>query len=281
MSTLPQSEIKALVKLLKTDDESTYRLLREQLKTFDNRVLKDIEVEISINDVSLKQHFLELVTKVKREELKASFLKLDFRQLSNLEKGVFLISLFNNPFLDINYYIQILDGWSQALSKNLKQIKLPDDATSVINEVNHFLFMELGFQGNKQNYYDPENSYIDKVIDKKLGNPILLSMIYIFVTRRLGLPFSGVNIPAHFLVQYVDSFEPVFVDPFNQGEIITRIVCQERIKALDLMWHESYLDVPTNKQILVRIMHNLINIYKDGGKLEEKECLEEYVRILK
>lgn len=281
MTTLPNSEIKALVKLLRADDESTYKLLEEQLKTFDSRILKDIECEISSDDESLKKHFSELVTKVKRQWLKTSFLKLDLNQLSELEKGVFLISLFNNPFADINSYTKILDDWAKKLSINLQQVKLPDDPTSIINEVNHFLFMELGFKGNKQNYYDPENSYIDKVIERKIGNPILLSMIYIFIVKRIGLPFIGVNIPAHFLVQYADSFEPIFVDPFNQGEIITREVCQERIRALDLMWHESYLKAPTNKQILIRIMQNLINIYKEEGKLEEKEYLEGYVKALK
>lgn len=87
--------------------------------------------------------------------------------------------------------------------------------------------------------------------------------------------------PAHFLVQHVDSFEPVFIDPFNQGKTVTKLDYQERIRALDLMWHESYLKAPTNKQILIHIMQNLINIYKEEGKLEEKEYLEGYVKALK
>ena len=119
------------------------------------------------------------------------------------------------------------------------------------------------------------------IIEKKLGNPILLSVIYLLTTKRLGLPFSGVNIPAHFVVQFFDPLEPIYVDPFNQGEIITKSICQERIKALKLTWQEEYLSSPTNKQIIARIMQNLINIYHSEGEFELKEYLEEYLNVLK
>jgi regulator of sirC expression with transglutaminase-like and TPR domain len=141
--------------------------------------------------------------------------------------------------------------------------------------------MERGFQGNKENFYDPENSFIDRVIEKKLGNPILLSMIYLLVTKRIGLSFSGVNMPAHFLVQYRDVFEPIFIDPFNQGEIITKSVCQERVKVLKLIWQEDYLSSPANKQIIVRMLQNLINIYHNKELFDLKEYLEAYVNIIK
>ena len=180
-----------------------------------------------------------------------------------------------------DFYINQLNDWAETIKSNLKKVKLENDPTSIINEVNHFIFMETGFKGNKKNYYDPENSFIDKVIERKLGNPILLSVVYLLTTNRVGLPFSGVNMPAHFLVQYIDGLEPIFIDPFNQGEIITRYDCQERIKLLKLAWQEDYLCIPKTKQIIMRMMQNLINIYQSEGEHDLKEYLENYVNIIK
>ena len=281
MKTLPRSEIKAIAKLLKSYDERTLKLLEEQFKTFDVKILKEIYGEIPLDDVELQRNFLELAIRIKRNQLKDSFSKWSTNSLSDLEDGVFLIAMFANPLLDVDYYSKLLTDWSNSILNNLKKVKLKNDPTSVINEINHFLFMELGFKGNKDNFYDPENSFLDKVIEKKSGNPILLSMIYLLITKRVGLSFSGVNMPAHFLIQYKDVFEPIFIDPFNQGEIITKSVCQERIKVLKLVWQEDYLSSPTNKQIIIRMLQNLINIYHNREQFELKEYLESYINLIK
>ncbi len=281
METLPKSEIKAITKLLKTDDEGTLKLLEEQFKTFDTKILKEINNEISPDDIKLQKSFLELALRIKREQLKNDFNRWSKNNQSDLEDGIFLVATFTNPMLDTDYYSQLLTTWANSISKNLVKIKLKNDPTSIINEINHFLFMELRFKGNKENFYDPENSFIDKVIEKKLGNPILLSMIYLLITKRIGLSFSGVNMPAHFLVQYKDVFEPIIIDPFNQGELITKSVCQERIKALKLTWQEDYLSSPVNKQIIIRMLQNIINIYQNNEQFDLKEYLGDYVNIIK
>jgi len=281
METLPKSEIKAITKLLKTDDEGTLKLLEEQFKTFDTKILKEINNEISPDDIKLQKSFLELALRIKREQLKNDFNRWSKNHQSDLEDGIFLVATFTNPMLDTDYYSQLLTTWANLISKNLVKIKLKNDPTSIINEINHFLFMELRFKGNKENFYDPENSFIDKVIEKKLGNPILLSMIYLLITKRIGLSFSGVNMPAHFLVQYKDVFEPIIIDPFNQGELITKSVCQERIKALKLTWQEDYLSSPANKQIIIRMLQNIINIYQNNEQFDLKEYLGDYVNIIK
>lgn len=281
MVSIPQSEIKAIGKLLKSCDEGTLRLLEEQLKEFDIKTLKKVNDELPLDDIDGRAQFLNLVLKIKREKLKGEFSNWCLNTSSTLEEGAFLVASFSNPYLDSPLYSEQFDEWTSTLSNNLKKIKLDNDPTSIINEINHFLFIELKFKGNKENYYDPENSFIDKVIERKKGNPILLSVIYLVITNKLGLPFSGVNMPAHFLVQYLDTLEPILIDPFNQGEIITKLGCQERIKALKLVWQEDYLSSPTKKQVIIRMMQNLINIYQKEGNAELKEYLENYVNIIK
>ena len=273
------SELKAIVKLLA--DESTLELIKEQFEKFDDEVLKDIKKEIPSDNSSLQNQFLKIILEVKRKKLKSAFKKWALSEVNDLEEGVFLIASFSNPFIDRKHYSGLLYKWARSISENIEKRRLKEDPTSIVNETNHFLFMENGFKGNKENYYDPENSFIDKVIDKKLGNPILLSTIYLLVTKKLGLPFNGVNMPAHFLVKYEDGYEPILVDPFNKGEIITKPICLERVKALNLTWHDEYLSTPTNKQMVARMLQNLINIYHNREQYELKEYLEDYVNVLK
>ena len=189
-ATLPKSEIKAIVKLLKTYDKETLKLLEEQFNTFNIKLLKEIESEISLDDIDLQKQFFSLAFKVRRDQLKNDFNNWTKNSSNDLEEGVFLIALFSNPLLDVNYYSGILNSWANKLLENLKKIKLKNDPTSIINEINHFLFMEIGFKGNKENYYDPENSFINLVMERKSGNPILLSVIYLLIAKRLGLSFS-------------------------------------------------------------------------------------------
>ena len=281
MASFPQSEIKAIGKLLKSSDEFTLKLLEEQFKTFDIKIFKEINEELPLDDIELRRQFIELVSKIKRKRLNEDFHHWSQSNSEDLEKGVFLIASFANPLLNIEHYANELNNWANYLGNNLKKIKITNDPTSIINEINHFLFMELQFKGNREKYYDPENSFIDKVISRKIGNPILLSTIYLLVTKKLGLPFHGVNMPAHFLVQYLDTLKPIFIDPFNKGEIITKLDCQERIRALKLMWQEDYLSIPTNKQIVTRMIQNLINIYHSEGEFELKEYMENYLNVVK
>ena len=280
MHSIPQSEVKAIANLLKSSDINTLKLVEEQLKTFNIKTLKEINDKLPLDDIEARRLFSNIVLKIKREGLKEDFKAWSKTNPNDLEAGVFLIASFSNPFLSSEQCLETLSGWRNILNVNLKKIKLQNDPTSIINEINHFMFMELGFKGNKENYYDVENSFIDKVIDKRLGNPILLSVIYLLLTTKLGLSFGGVNMPAHFLVQYLDAFEPIFIDPFNQGEIITKADCKEKIKTLKLVWQEDYLSSPTVKQIILRIMQNLINIYHSEGQLELKGYFESYVNIL-
>lgn len=280
MKILSKTEIEAFTRLLKSNDLEIFPLLFEQVAQFDDHLLQEIYDSISVDERILKTQYLNLVKKSKREKLKHEFKQWASND-SSLENGIFLVASFNNPFLQYELIVKRLNDLSQQLKKNLEEIKLTEDPSSVINEVNHFLFMEVGFDGNKKDFFDKNNSYIDQVLETRLGNPILLSIIYILVTNRLGLPFEGVKMPAHFLVKYVDRDDPIFVDPFNKGEIITADVCKERINSLKLPWSEDYLVTPSSKQIITRVLQNLFNIYQNDQELELKEYLGEYIKILK
>ena len=128
-----------------------------------------------------------------------------------LDRGALLIAQERRPDLDIPHYLRVLEEIADNFSLPNQLIGLRDR----IDCFNAYLFEELGFRGNKEAYDDPQNSYLDAVLERRLGIPITLSVVYIEIGRRVGLPMFGVNFPYHFLVRCDASGEPIFIDPFE------------------------------------------------------------------
>jgi regulator of sirC expression with transglutaminase-like and TPR domain len=100
------------------------------------------------------------------------------------------------------------------------------NARSVIGQINWVLFVEEGFRGNTEDYFDPRNSYLNEVVGRKLGLPISLSLLYHRVARLVGLPLACVNLPMHFALKVAGRDEPLFVDPFHEGRLLDLAECE-------------------------------------------------------
>src|SRR3712207_132986 len=134
----------------------------------------------------------------------------------------------------------------------------------IVEALAEYLFREVGFTGNEANYYDARNSYLNDVLDRRTGIPISLSVIYLELGKRLGLPFEGVGLPGHFLVRLADPFLPVLVDPFGQGKLVTLDECRARLHALygDRVELTSSMLRPVGaRAILFRMLANLKGVY--------------------
>ena len=122
-----------------------------------------------------------------------------------------------------------------------------------------FLFDECGFQGNNDEYYDPRNSYVNKVLERKRGLPITLSVVYIEVARRVGLALEAISFPFHFLISPTD-VEDLFLDPFHKGQQLSKIDCKrmlERFSDGTVPFRPCYLQPATARQVVLRVMRNL------------------------
>ncbi len=130
------------------------------------------------------------------------------------------------------------------------------------------LFAEEGFQGNRRDYYDPRNSFLNEVLDRKLGIPITLSLVYMHVTRKAGLPVYGVGAPGHFLVGFLAEKRRIFIDPFNNGRVLTEKQCRDMFLAQfqDSNPPSTFLDPVWPRQVMVRLMRNLKAIYSRAGE---------------
>lgn len=165
------------------------------------------------------------------------------------------------PELDPSDYLGRLD----ALAERVRD-RCPPGAMArrILGQINWVLFVEESFRGNDESYYDPRNSFLNEVLDRKLGIPISLSMIYLAVADRLGLAMSGVNLPAHFIVRSRWGSEAVFVDPYHGGTLLDREGCQrllEKVTGQGVILTDEQLAPCSPALVVRRMLHNLKAVY--------------------
>jgi regulator of sirC expression with transglutaminase-like and TPR domain len=152
---------------------------------------------------------------------------------------------------------ELASGFAERLDKN-------SSVRGRLQALSRYLFEEHGFRGNRDDYYDPKNSFLEEVLDRKLGIPITLSLVYIEVGRRVGLPLVGIGFPGHFLVRYEDVSEEIYIDPFNGGRLLTRSDLEPLLEEMyhgQLALDPAFLQPVTERQFLTRMLYNLKAIY--------------------
>ena len=186
----------------------------------------------------------------------------------DLAQGALLIAREARPDLDGSHYLHVLDQWADDFAAQT----MGRSAAEAIDPFSTYVFEELGFRGNQEAYDDPQNSYIDAVIDRRIGIPITLSLVYIESGRRLGLPLSGVNFPYHFLVRCDAPPEQIFIDPFAGGQRLDRQQLAERLPVVDgaqLRFSEQYVEPASPRDILARMLRNLKRIHVTERRLRD------------
>lgn len=196
----------------------------------------------------------------------------ELAQLENdqidLAKGALLIAKDAYPDLDIEVYLQRLN---QIAAELQSQIDEEVDTSEQIHHLNRYLFEVQGFSGSSQeNYYNARNSYLNDVLERKIGIPIALSIVYMEIGKRIGLPLVGVGFPGHFIVKHRDL--EIVIDPFEKGQILSDEDLSERLTQLfrePVSVHPRFLQAVTNKEILARMLRNLRQIHFREGEYEK------------
>lgn len=198
----------------------------------------------------------------------------DFRQAADcpeenidLGRAALTIALPDYPDLDVVNYLARIDELALDVGKRI------DSAADIYRSMaalNYVLFKQYGFHGNRNDYFDPKNSFLNEVIERKTGIPITLSVLYMEVARRVGLMLDGVGFPGHFLVKCVGDGEEIVIDPFNGGEIKSREDMEGMLFNLyggKVKLHSEFLAAATKKHILKRMLVNLKAMYINGNDL--------------
>ncbi len=190
----------------------------------------------------------------------------------DLAEAALLLAKDEYPALDVDAYLLQLDRLGKELRSRLPRNPALEESILALNA---FLFEEQGFVGNTEDFYDPRNSFLNEVLDRKLGIPITLSIVYMEVGRRVGLPLEGVSFPGHFLVKFATHHGDLVLDPFAGGIPVSEEDLLDRLE-------ETYGEPPTsaaelprlltsagNKDILLRMLRNLRAIYRKQERWEK------------
>jgi regulator of sirC expression with transglutaminase-like and TPR domain len=178
-----------------------------------------------------------------------------------LAEAALLVACEEYPQLELSPYLDQLDDIARIANRDIRPDDTPHETVAKINVV---LYETFGFRGNSADFYDPRNSFLNDVLDRRVGIPITLAAVYLEVSRRLNFPIAGVGLPGHFMVKYADREQEFFLDVFNKGEILSREECQKRIEdqtGEPIELSERFLARMTNGKILLRMLNNLKQIY--------------------
>jgi len=194
----------------------------------------------------------------------------------DLARACLLLAEDAYPALDVEGYVGELERHAGRLRARLGVDIAPEEKVVALNE---FLFDDLGYSGNTRDYYDPRNSYLNEVIDRRTGIPITLAVLYMEIGRRIGLPVEGVSFPGHFLVRLQVRGGTLVLDPFSGGMPQSGEELRERLKRLippgaagrvpvEQLALDSFLEPAGKRQILARLLRNLKAIYRENNQPE-------------
>jgi regulator of sirC expression with transglutaminase-like and TPR domain len=182
--------------------------------------------------------------------------------LMRLDRAALLIGAEDEAYknVDVEKYLALMDEMAQEARSFLEASQ-----ASETEAFNYFLFELKRFTGNQLDYYDPRNSFLNEVIDRRVGIPITLSVVYMEVGRRAGLDVEGISMPGHFIVRVreLGLSEALLVDPFH-GVLLTREDCQDRLDTVYdglVRLSEEHLRTASTPEILVRVLRNLKAVY--------------------
>jgi regulator of sirC expression with transglutaminase-like and TPR domain len=198
----------------------------------------------------------------------------------DLAKAALYIAQEEYPDLDPEEYLNAFDTMAFELQERLPIQRYP---LRVIQSINKYLYEDLGFIGNKSDYYDPRNSFLNDVIDRRLGIPISLALVYLEVARRIDFPMVGIGMPTHFLIRPDIPEMDIFVDAFNGGQVMFAQDCQEMLSQIyqqNVPLQPEFFATVSNKHFLARMLTNLKYIYLKQQQLEKALAAVERILLL-
>lgn len=199
------------------------------------------------------------------------FAELVSREQFNLAEASLLLAQDVYPGIDVSGYLARLDRIAAEIKRRLASDAFAEQKVLALN---FHLFNEMRFCGNIDEYYDPRNSYLNEVIERRTGIPITLSIVYLEVGKRIGLNLRGISFPGHFLVKVTVRRGQLVLDPFIGGEAQSESDLRQRLAQVlpagqaDKVPLDQYLETATPRQIIARVLRNLKNVYTQSGKLE-------------
>jgi regulator of sirC expression with transglutaminase-like and TPR domain len=276
---ISQSQRVALLSLLADEDPLVYRTVRDKLLSCGPPAAEWLRPHTISDDPALRRHARQIVLHFDRQAADDHFLAFCLRhgEEFDLEQGAWLFAQTQYPLINVEAYQAVLDGYANELRGRFDGRGEPQQ---ILTAINQYLFGELGFMGNEANYYDPENSYLNRVLDQRTGNPINLCLLYILLARRLRLPVAGIGLPGHFICRYQSTAAEMYLDPFNRGSLMTKADCIQYLVSANCSLRDDYLAPVSARRFLLRVCSNLHQVYQRLELAAEAMRLQRYLVAL-
>ncbi len=269
---LPQKD--AIVRLLRDDDPSTVRLVKQQLAQGGVDAIADLRDLLLVDDEKVTRHVSEVIGEIDSQAATDALTALCpvFPEDGDLEAANWLLARAVLPGVDVNRCIAQLDAWADALG-NVRKIH---PAEKRILALSAYIGTTLNFRGNADDYYSVDNSMLPRVVATRLGIPISLTLIYMLIGKRCGVQIEGVNFPGHFLARH----DEVLFDPFERGRILRISDCEEILARQRLKLQPTYLDTASSRAMLRRILANLLYAFQNGGDADKAARVTGWIHAL-
>lgn len=276
---LSESKKAALLTLLADEDPGVYRKIRHKIVSIGPAAADWLRPHTLSREPALRRRAQEIILTFERQASDNAFLAfcLKHGEAFDLELGAWRLAQSQYPQINVAGYQALLDSFAGDARERMQTAETPEETLGALN---HYLFEELGFAGNEEQFYDPENSYLNRVIDKRTGNPINLCLVYLLLARRLGLPVTGIGLPGHFVCRFQSSSAELYIDVFNRGKLLSKADCVQYLLQGNYSVREDYLAPVTPRRFLLRICGNLHQIYLQLEQAEAATRLQRYLVAL-
>lgn len=272
-------ELFALYSLLDDPQATVVKAVRDRILALGEDAVSGLRELTKVHGNLHQDAVRELVNEIRRSTaLRRLGRELDGpEEPIDLEEGAFIISKYGFPEINTAVYQRRLDDMAADIRVLAGGRAAPLD---IFMKLRSYLFSDLGFIGNREDYYNPNNSYLNKVIDYRKGIPITLSVLMLVLGHRLGVKLHGIGMPMHFLVQYDDGSRMFFVDAFNSGIIITRDQCRLMLSSSGIRLTPEMLTPVTTRDIIERMWRNLYLAYQQQSDEEEATRVGELLAFI-
>jgi regulator of sirC expression with transglutaminase-like and TPR domain len=286
---MTDKEINALITLLDDPDKDIYQAISKTLLDKGIEIVPDLEKAWENSSASSVQDRIEsIIQKIQLNHIHKSLTMWLNNGANDLLEGAFIIAKYQYPDLGFYEVINTIEKIKQDV-----WLEISDNLTALekVRVINHILFDIHKFSANNSNYYSPQNSYINQVLQSKKGNPISLSIVYAVIAQKLGLPVYGVNLPKNFILAYKDEYHDLFpsgdevlfyINPFNKGAVLGRKEIDVFLKQQNITPEESFYTPCSNIDIIQRVIMNLIYSYEKLGyenKVKDLNSLMKLTRL--
>lgn len=279
-------ELTSLIKLLDDPDPEVAQHVEDKLLSYGQEVIEYLESAWEQSfDAMLQERIENLVHKIQFSAIKTELQLWSMSGAFDLLQGVLIVNRYQYPDLDEQKIINKIE----AIKRDVwMQMMYDMSAIEKVKLINHVFYNLHGFSGNTTNHQDPQNSYLNQVLESKKGNQISLSVIYSIIAQKLDIPIYGVNLPQHFILAYVDQnkeYDPeggilFYINSFNKGFIFYKRDVDAFLRQLQLKAEPQFYVPCSNTDIVIRILRNLISAYDKAAQPEKVAELNELLDIL-